>query len=358
MDDVAKAAGVSMATVSRALNEISGVRLQTVERVKIAAAALQYRAPRSRERPGFGTFAAGKWVGQTINIAVITCGGTREWLQMPVMTCVLEGIRRGANEFGMRLLLEEAPVPSEAIPLVRVQGRYVDGAIIFVAGPLPIGAYERILSPLIESVPIVWAMGMEKSAWGVDHVLPNNLSIGDLAREYLQNQGCRHLAFIATDPQWDFMRLRGQAFLNSACDAGLTASAHLVGNQQSITSCYGPNASMTATLEQAVMRFAESNPRPTGIFVGCDRTTVQLYPLLAQHGLQVGRDVSLVSCDNEDIRLSTLNPRPPSIDIGAEEVGLRAVRRLIVRMMKPQDKGPIVIRVSPRLVVPVRLRGD
>jgi hypothetical protein len=142
MDDVAKAAGVSMATVSRALNEISGVRLQTVERVKIAAAALQYRAPRSRERPGFGTFAAGKWVGQTINIAVITCGGTREWLQMPVMTCVLEGIRRGANEFGMRLLLEEAPVPSEAIPLVRVQGRYVDGAIIFVAGPLPIGAYE------------------------------------------------------------------------------------------------------------------------------------------------------------------------------------------------------------------------
>jgi DNA-binding LacI/PurR family transcriptional regulator len=91
-----------------------------------------------------------------------------------------------------------------------------------------------------------------------------------------------------------------------------------------------------------------ANPRPDGLFVACDRTTAELYPVLARHGLQVGRDIKIVSCDNEQIRLSALHPRPASIDIGAEEIGFRSVVRLLARLRRPQE-GPIVIQVSPRL---------
>ncbi len=350
--EVAKAAGVSTATVSRVLNNFPGVRSQTVEQVKTAVETLNYQPQRPRQASKFGNYSSGKAVGRTGNIAAITCGGTDEWLKMPVITDVLSGMQRGAGEFGLRLLLEEVPVPSKASPLLEIQGRNIDGAIIFVAGSLPVQAYDHILRPLAERVPIVWGMGMENSAGGVDHVLPDNIRVGCIAWEYLHSHNCRHLAFITTDPQWDFIRLRGQAFLNSAFDAGNPASAYLVGDRAHITDCYGPSAIMTSTLEQAVARLAASNPRPTGIFVGCDRTTVQLYPLLAQHGIEVGRDVTLISCDNEEIRLSSLHPRPASIDIGCEEVGFCAVVRLVVRMQHPQDKGPIVMQVSPHLVLP------
>jgi DNA-binding LacI/PurR family transcriptional regulator len=59
--------------------------------------------------------------------------------------------------------------------------------------------------------------------------------------------------------------------------------------------------------------------------------------------------MAIVSCDNEEIRLGALVPRPASIDIGAEEIGFRAVVRLRARMQRPQGL-PLVIQVAPRLV--------
>jgi LacI family transcriptional regulator len=229
-----------------------------------------------------------------------------------------------------------------------VQGRHIDGAIVFLTGSMPVTSYDPVLAALRQRVPIVWAMGMEVTAGGVDHITPDNIRTGCIAHNYLVGEGCKHLAFLTTDPGWAFIRLRGQAFLNSAVDAANPATAYLVGSSELVAQAYGRRVVLAPTLDQIVAQMVAADPRPTGIFVDCDRTTAQLYPVLARHGLQVGRDVTLVSCDNEQIRLSALHPRPASIDIGAEEIGFRSVVRLLARLRRPHE-GPVVIQVSPRL---------
>ena len=52
----------------------------------------------------------------TGNIAAITLGQTRDWLQFPVMASVVAGIQRAAGEFGLRLLLDDLPDPSKPSP--------------------------------------------------------------------------------------------------------------------------------------------------------------------------------------------------------------------------------------------------
>src|SRR5437763_873232 len=93
--EVAKAAGVSTATVSRVLNDLPGVRDETVRQVRAAVEALNY-TPQRAKRTGRST-APGHTPRQsprTGNIAVITLGQTRDWLQLPVMAAVVAGIQR------------------------------------------------------------------------------------------------------------------------------------------------------------------------------------------------------------------------------------------------------------------------
>ncbi len=76
--------------------------------------------------------------------------------------------------------------------------------------------------------------------------------------------------------------------------------------------------------------------------------TAQVYPLLAQHGIQPERDVVIISCDNEESRLSAMVPRPMSIELGVEQIGQLAVRRLAARIER-LDEPPRLICSVPSL---------
>jgi DNA-binding LacI/PurR family transcriptional regulator len=77
--------------------------------------------------------------------------------------------------------------------------------------------------------------------------------------------------------------------------------------------------------------------------------TAEMYPVLQHHRLRPQRDITIISCDNEETRLSSLFPRPASIDPGAEQIGFRAVTRLVSRLQRA-DEPPILILVAPRLM--------
>jgi DNA-binding LacI/PurR family transcriptional regulator len=247
-------------------------------------------------------------------------------------------------------------VPDPNKPISLLQGRQCDGAIVFLTGRMPVSSYEPILSSLRGRTPTVWVMGMEMTVGGVDHVTPDNIGTGYLAHSYLHSQGCERVAYMTTDPAWAFIRLRGQAFLNASYDAGRPASSYLVTTNPLVAEAYGRNVVTAPTLEELVVAMAKTKGRPDGLFVANDRMTSQLYPLLMKHRIRPGREVAIVSCDNEEIRLAALSPRPASIDIGAEEIGFRAVVRLRARMQRPQGL-PLVIQVAPRLVPPAGVMG-
>jgi DNA-binding LacI/PurR family transcriptional regulator len=47
--------------------------------------------------------------------------------------------------------------------------------------------------------------------------------------------------------------------------------------------------------------------------------------------------------------LAPLDPRPATTDLGTEEIGMRAVRRLLLRI-ENRTEPPVVIQATPRLV--------
>jgi DNA-binding LacI/PurR family transcriptional regulator len=344
--EVAKAAGVSTATVSRVMNGLPGVRAETVAQVRAVMLELKYTRLRTRSTRKRTSSKSAKL--RTGNIAVITIGSGQDWLMLPVMASVLSGIQRGVGLHELRLILGEMSDPSQ--PSKLLVDRQIDGAVVFISSDVPIAMYEATFKAMQKYVPIVWAMGIGTALGGIDHVSPDNLGIGHLAYSYLKELGCERPAFLTLNPNWPLMRLRGQSFLNSAFDDGRSPTTYATSDDARFVASYGGRVVTAATLRDLLRQFTEEKSRPDGLFIGNDLTTSQVYPLLAEHGIKVGTDLKLVSCDAEEARLSGMHPRPASIDIGGEEIGYRCVNRLLNRIERPSGP-PLIIQVAPRMVL-------
>jgi DNA-binding LacI/PurR family transcriptional regulator len=157
------------------------------------------------------------------------------------------------------------------------------------------------------------------------------------------------LAFLSLTPSWVLSRLRAAGFAARAAEAGVIAESFLLDADPAIRSTYGSATHVRPTaaeLVDAVLAY-----RPAGLFVDRDESLIELNRLLVERGIRVGEDLTIIACDNEQIRLSTLDPRPASIDLNAPEIAVRAVRRLIGRIKHP-DESPVRLLVSPRLALP------
>jgi DNA-binding LacI/PurR family transcriptional regulator len=337
---VAKYAGVSTATVSRVLNDVPVVSESTVRNVKAALEALKYDPLEVKRGPKPGRRAPlGRKAGM---IAIIAVGLHREKLQFPATNSVVQAICRSAKQSGVRVLLDEMPDLDEMSAVIRDQE--VDGAVVFLSDDAPL----NVLAEMQKHVPIVWAMGGQAGPLPVDHVSENNIAVGYLAHEYLHGKGCRDLAFLTLVPQKRNARQRGQAFAGAAAELGYRTHTLLLSQDPIIGNAYGTDVTSRSSLPELVEAFVMMSPRPTGLFIDRDSTTTSVYPLLSRHGIQPGRDVTIVSCDNEEIALAALYPRPASIELGTTELGCRVVRRLLLRI-ENREEPPIFIQAMPEL---------
>ena len=73
-----------------------------------------------------------------------------------------------------------------------------------------------------------------------------------------------------------------------------------------------------------------------------------MYPVLHKHDVELGRDMEVVSCNNEWPLLMGLFPRPTVVDIQGAKVGRRAVEQLFWRMAH-RDDSRVVIQIAPLL---------
>lgn len=343
--DVAKRAGVSVATVSRVINDFPGVAPRTARQVRTAMKELLYVPAPIRPGPKPGSRRSNRARLKVGSIVVLTVGQTsRDWLTLPMMASMFAGITAAAAERSVRLMVDEMPDPRKISEVITK--RQVDGAIVFWSSHLGAGNFELLAS---QGVPMVRLMGAIDGPVEVDHVTTDNMAVGRLAHQHLAACGCKDVAFITEFPSWPLMRLRGQAFANSARDAGHRVSSYVVGSDGA-AEVYRPRVMMAGTLEELVDKLASRSPRPAGIFSSTDRLTLKLFPLLQSRGLFPGKDISLVSCDNQEAMLSFLRPRPASVDLRPDTIGQLAVARLIHRLQFPEEAA-LQIQVPPALGV-------
>lgn len=323
---VAKKAGVSVATVSRVINDAGSVRTQTADQVREAMRAIGYTPPLVRRGPKARRAVESRAVRQ---FAILNVGGNHEWLHLPVMGSVVSGVMRGCKELGIRPVLDEMPDPFVLSSLIS-EGE-VDGAIVFMQS----GVAETSLERIRHHLPLVRVTGGEGTSSVCDHVAAHNTAIGRMAFRYLALKNCRNVAFLTDRPELQLMRLRGLNFNACAADAGIANHTYIVSDKPSDRLAFAGDVSLHLSLQDVVDQIAKNSPRIDGLFSPTDFITSLLYPLLERAGIRVGKDLMIISCDNERVRLGALSPRPASIDLRSEEIGRTAVRTLMSRIAYP-----------------------
>lgn len=301
-----------------------------------ATAELGYAAPPPGRRRGYRRPERRRRTGR---LALLIPGMPRSVMRTPVYMEVQRGIERAARAAGQALLfshiLPGEPMPAQLVP------QQIDGAVVFGDPDDPRLPRE------LRQVPLVRVMGQVDALAGHDHVTYDNVVIGRLAADCLLGRGHRHCGFVGDDAMGGLYGERGAVFRRcleaaggSFCCAWDDRLAVVSDEVHEIDL-----VRMGALLDRLLAR----RPRPTGLFLPADMLTNAAYPLLYERGVVPGRDIEIVSCNNEELLLANLHPRPAVVDIQAELVGRRAVEQLLWRLDQP-TAGRVKILIEPALL--------
>lgn len=352
IQDIAAHIGMSPATVSKVVNRRPDVGADTIRVVENAIAELGYK-PRRRGRPAG---RRGNGNGRRTNrIALLAPGIPRAQMNSPVYMDLLHGVEGAVRDAEKSFLLTHLPPNSPCPPQIFPQK--VDGVILF--GPTG----NKRLATKLRSMPCVQVMGkIEREGWW-DHVSYNNSRLGEIAAKYLLDRGHRQVVFISSMEK-DFFLERGNA-LKRALQAAGGDSMEFVDESledesgsfirivpeglqkvfDQIMAAIDNQASRTAHPELGI----RNSGSPTAIFLAADTLAPAVCAELQRRGLTAGEDVDLISCNNEQMLLNHVHPRPATIDIHAEQVGRKAVEQLLWRIDHPTEPR-VTIALEPTLV--------
>lgn len=335
---VAKRAGVASSTVSLVLRNKPRVAPATHALVMAAVKELGYKkgSPgRPRKKPGDPISPK-----RTNRIALVVPDITSSKLYTPVYVDVLQGVEKAIHDARKAMVLRHVKKGDAADD--EILPTRVDGVLIFGEVQNP-----KLLKQL-NGIPTVQLMHAAQRIERWDRVTYDNSRIGALAAEYAQSKGHTCAVFVGhiCGREDYFLQQRGLDF-----KAGLLASGakvhFLIKDLLLITDRL--HTVQRDVIDAVVSEILALNPRPTALFAEADMVTQALYPALQARGIIPGRDIELISCNNEQPLLAQLSPRPVTVDIHAGKVGRKAVERLLWRVEHPS--APVeTILLEPTLV--------
>jgi DNA-binding LacI/PurR family transcriptional regulator len=326
---------VSIATVSRALNGQKLVAPSTLQSIMKAAEELGYvsRAVRPGRKP------LDRQGIETGTIAFLSVGQHPPSMlyRLAGIASFLGGIHRGVETHGLALALAHSP-GGHHIPTILAR-RQVDGVILFCDEPL-----SSTLTKLLKHIPTVWGFRASfDSQHRYDHVVYDNARVGHMAAEYLIERGCRHLVFASLDVEHIAFAARRNQFRQAAADAGLQVAV--------VEGVDAINASGRNRIsDEVVGRINQrSSSEKIGVFCASDDLMLPVFHALHRHGLEPGRDVELIGCNNDSVMMAQMHPHPATIDIKMDAVGGKSVDQLFWRISNRQQPT-IEVRIVPEIV--------
>lgn len=340
--DVARRAGVAIGTVSRVFNSHPDVNEEIRIRVNEAVSELGYVRLRNRKRPRDNN---DRKVG---NIGLVFFGMEDALVQLPVVSSAVHGIENALSAHGFNLMLASIPNGDRTPPFIseqRIEGLILKGPN---QGLLPPETKRSLLSR-VYSIPYVWLMGRLPNAQG-DHCNYDTDESGRLVVEHFHEKGHRRTTFLNPKPGHIQFEKMKAAFFAHSLRLGHTATVLEV-DRPTVLEWPLPATTVQDKVDLLAQQWRDipADIRPTGIFVPSDRTAVQLYTALERFGMKVGRDVSVISCNNEKPLLANLSPGLTTIDVHAEMIGRRAVDQLMWRINHPEERLCFQNLVEPTL---------
>jgi LacI family transcriptional regulator len=323
--DIARHVGLSVTTVSRALNDHDDVAPATKARIRGVAYELDYHpnaAARSLQNRRSNT------VGLVIPL-LFHRSQDAFWLEF------IGGMAGVCSERGFDLLLSATEAEDEeSSSLARlVRGRRVDGLVVcdIRMNDPRIGRMQRLHVPFV-------AFGRNAVDSDYCYVDVDGAAAVRQAVMHLIYLGHQRIAYLGLDPRFAFSHFRLEGYQDALRLSDLPYDPGLV--------CQGLTE---GTVAATVQHLLEMEDRPTAIFAAADFLALAVLPVARAHGLSVPRDLSLIVFDDT---LSVQRAEPPLTAIGQpnRRLGEQAARMLLERIENPD--GPAIQQLfEPSLVV-------
>lgn len=316
--DVAQAAGVSTATVSKVINDRYGVADATGAHVRHVIAELGY----------VSSLGARSLRSRRTNVLGILLADFE-----PFSTELLKGASRAVRDTGYELLaysLGRADAESagwERRSLSQLHGTLIDGAVL--------------CTPTIVDVPAglaVVAVDPHAGPTALPTVDSDNVAGAIAATEHLIGLGHERIAFIGGRDDLNSSRERERGYRAAMAKAGLAVDDTLV-RMGDYTG--EPAARAVADL------IAEGQP-PTAMFAANDLSAIGVLHALQSAGLEVPGDMSVVGFDNIP-ESSMTSPPLTTVEQSIQQMGGRAMMMLIDVLAGNQV--PEHVRLPTKLVV-------
>lgn len=182
--------------------------------------------------------------------------------------------------------------------------------------------------------------GDKKDHW--PSVMSDHIAIGEMAAEYLINQGLKHFAFcgpeqVGGDPWW-LMRVEGFARRLSASGFDYTL--------------YKPSKSLEVwgKRQEALAQWLRGLEKPVGIMAFFDERARELIEACRVAEISVPSEVSIIGVDNDEWLCNLSKPMITSVDTGVRRLGYEAAS-LLDRLLSGEKLSNEPIRLLPERVV-------
>jgi LacI family transcriptional regulator len=308
--DVARAAGVSVGTASKALNDRGRLRPETRERVRAEAERLEFRP---------NDLIKSLLRGRTFTVGLITTDYFGRF-NMPVIAGIEDAL--GSAEILVFLCNVRDDAERERKVISALLAKKVDGIIVMgrrVEPPIDVGQ---------SGPPVVYAFSRVPDPAALC-LLPDDAQGARLATEHLLQLGRRRLAHITgpADREAVASRRVGMSAVLQQHGIDLPSSRVLHG---AWTEGWGYDAAG---------QLLEQEERVDAIFCGSDIIARGVLDGLRERGRVIPDDVAVVGFDNWEIIATQARPPLTTVDMNLHDLGCMAAERLLAMVEGAQDSG-------------------
>ncbi|MBR1586406.1 MAG: LacI family DNA-binding transcriptional regulator [Clostridia bacterium] len=308
--DLAKAAGVSIATVSRALNDHYAVSEETKKRILALAEEMDYR-PNAR---------ASNFARQRSGVVLFVTDLHRNVaFENPHMFEIMTGISQYLDEKNYAMLLKhttmkEAPQAIKEM-MIREQA---DGVIIHAA------ILSRALAGMLSHLPLPHlVIGKPDFPTSICWMDVNHEQAGQTAANYLLDKGYRRMAFLMGDRETDR--------ISAARRNGML---HMFAEEElSFTTFYG-DSTYESGLNQAEEALSMQQP-PEILLCTNNYLAMACLQIIRQKGLSVPADIAIMTFDNYPFSKLT-QPQLTAVEADMFDMGQEAGRFILRKIRMPE----------------------
>lgn len=306
--DVAKEAGVSIATVSKALNDSYTIPEQTKEMIRDVAERLGYR-PNARAK-NFARQASG-------TVLFITDFYQNIAFENPHMFEIISGIISYLDDKDYALTLK--PLTKQAAPMyIRdiIRQRSADALILHAH------ILSTELAAILSRVEFPYlVIGKPEFRCNVCWIDVDHEQAGQLAANYLLDKGYRRMALIMGREEDALAQSRLAGIRRAMAEEELPVEVLC-------------NESPYSLNDEALDRLLLEHPRPEVLLCGNNHLALHCLQHIRRLGLKIPQDIALLTFDNYPFSMLT-DPAITAVEVDMHDMGINAARFVLQRIRKP-----------------------